>query len=126
MAQRGRRSLANLATPRVDGRPPRLEPPADLTDDERTMFCEIVGANDSRALVKSDVPLLISFVQMSLLARTSARANNVTVFEKAVRMQAALATKLRLTPSARITPRTAGRMAAAQRRPRPWEDPTAI
>lgn len=84
------------------------------------MFVEIVGANDTRSLVRSDVPLLISFVQATLLARQSACANKVDVFERAVRMQAMLATRLRLSPQARITARTAGRQQYTG--PAPWDN----
>jgi hypothetical protein len=120
MTQRGRRSAANLAVLRVDGRPPPLEPPRDLTGDERLLFDEIVSASDTRGLVKTDLPLLVSFVQVTTIARNAARGGKIDVFEKCVRMQAMLATRLRLSPQARITARTAGRQQYTG--PKPWDN----
>lgn len=117
--QRGRKSLANLATLRVDGTPPPLEAPSCLDDAERLLFDEIVSARDTRGLVRSDLPLLVSYIQASVIARNAARGGDVGAFEKAARIQCALATKLRLTPHSRITARTAGRQAYSG--PKPWD-----
>jgi hypothetical protein len=58
----------------------------------------------------TDLPLLTSLVQATLLAREAGRdAAKLAEFERAARLQATLATKLRLTPQARMTPRTVGR-----------------
>jgi hypothetical protein len=63
MKQRGRKSAEQLATLSVNGDPPRLNPPADLADDERSLFCEIVTACGPRHFVQSDLPLLVTYVQ---------------------------------------------------------------
>jgi hypothetical protein len=72
MRQRGRRSAANLVTLSVDGSPRRLEPPADLLDNERAFFVQLINACSPFHFVESDLPLLISFCQASLLARDTA------------------------------------------------------
>jgi hypothetical protein len=120
MRQRGRKS-ADLAVLNVDGSPPRLEPPADLREDERTLFTELIDATDTRHFRPTDLPLLTSFIQATLLARSTARnPNKINVWERAVRVQATLATRLRLSPQSRTDPKTIGRQ---QARPfkRPWE-----
>jgi hypothetical protein len=63
----------------------------------------------------------VSFVQATLVVRSSAnKSDQFESWEKAMRLQISLATKLRLTPSSRFDPTTIGR----QRQPappRPWE-----
>jgi hypothetical protein len=120
MRQRGRKAAELAGLPAVDGKPPRLQPPPYLNDDERSLFDELVGACDPRHFVESDLPLLASYVQATLIARDAARAPSKIVFEKAVRMQATLATRLRLSPQSRIDPKTVGRRQEYQG-PRPWE-----
>jgi hypothetical protein len=58
----------------------------------------------------TDAPLLASYVQATLASRRSARdAALVDVWEKATRLQAMLATKLRLTAQSRVDPKKLGR-----------------
>jgi hypothetical protein len=125
MKQRGRKSASDLATLCVDGEPPRLNPPADLTDDERILFVELVDVCSRRHFVPSDMPLLVSYVQATLLSRraiTNAAkdASALASWEKAVRMQATLATRLRLSPQSRADPKTVTRQQPKLVRP-PWE-----
>jgi hypothetical protein len=44
------------------------------------------------------------------------------LWEKAVRLTAMLATKLRLSPQARVDPKTAGRMAQPSQGNEPWRE----
>jgi hypothetical protein len=125
MRQRGRKSSANLAVIPVNGDPPRLEAPSSLTNDERSLFTEIVAACAPTHFVASDVPILISFVQATLLSRQAVTkaakdAGALALWEKATRLQATLATRLRLAPSSRVDPKTQARN---QPLPfvRPWE-----
>jgi hypothetical protein len=123
MRQRGRRSAADLATLSVDGTPPRLSAPSSLSKDERTLFAALVNACDPRHFVEADLPLLVSFVQATLMARNWANApSKVTIWEKAVRVQAMLATRLRLAPQARTDPKTLARQQAQSRQCTPWEN----
>jgi hypothetical protein len=99
-----------------------LEPPADLSDEEKALFLELVNACSPRHFVESDKPLLVSFVQSTLLARSSAgKAMLIGTWEKAVRVQATLATRLRLAPQARMDPKTVGRFQQKSGGPRPWD-----
>jgi hypothetical protein len=113
MRQRGRKSAMNLAQIDITGTPTRLTTPAGLTKDEQSLFDFIVDASPSHHFTDSDVPLLVSFVEASLLARTFARIpTKVSIWERAVPVQAMLATKLRLSPQTRLDPKTLARQYA--------------
>ena len=125
MQQRGRKSAAAVAATPLDGQPPRLDPPEELSDAERSVFVEVTNACSPRHFVASDLPLLVSFAQTTVIAR-SAGANAASdfhalaVWEKAVRLQAMLATRLRLSPQSRLDPKTVARRQPPLG-PRPWE-----
>jgi hypothetical protein len=102
MRQRGRRSADVVTFPAVDGLPPRLQPPASLRKDERAIFALVVAGCDPRHFSESDVPLMVSYVQAAALAHRAVRSPDKTIWEKAVRLQMALATKLRIAPSTRM------------------------
>ena len=121
MKQRGRKSVDQLALRVVDGsQPQQLESPRGLTKAERSLFTEI--AVSAPHLKQSDMPLLASFVQATLMSRRSARdPARVDVWERSTRLQASLATKLRLTAQARIDPQTLGRQRPPRAGPAPWE-----
>jgi hypothetical protein len=109
--KRGRKSSAELiALPNVTGAPPRLSPPTYLTAAEKKFFVNLINACGPKHFVESDLPLLTSYTQASLLARAAARKpKDIAIWEKAVRVQATLATRLRLAPQARTDPRTIAR-----------------
>jgi hypothetical protein len=110
MKQRGRKSINNLVALPVDGTPPRLAAPKGLTKVERTAFTALVNACDPRHFVEADLPLLVSFVQATLLARMLAKdASKISQWDKVVRAQMALARSLRLTPQSRTDPKTLAR-----------------
>jgi hypothetical protein len=121
MRQRGRKSTASLAiVTDVNGARPQLDPPRYLNKAERSLFVELASA--SAHFRVTDVPLLASLAQATLIARRSARdPAKLATWERAVRMQAMLSTRLRLTPQARTDPKTVGRQQIFQG-PRPWED----
>lgn len=125
MRQRGRKSAADFVAPHVDGKPTRLEPPTGLSDDERSLFTELVAECAPEHFVASDRPLLTSYVQATLMSRRAATGmindpDQITTFEKAVKLQAVLATRLRLAPQARTDPKTVTRHAPSLE-PKPWE-----
>ncbi|MBW5440893.1 hypothetical protein FXB41_41030 [Bradyrhizobium canariense] len=68
------------------------------------------------------MPLLNSFIQATLVAR-SGPGKNIEGWQMAVKIQAMLATRLRLAPQARTDPQKVARQAARQadqgRKP-PW------
>ena len=132
MIQRGRKS-SNVVALGVTASSPPLTPPATLTKAENALFDDLVGSSDPQHFVPSDMPLLVSFVQATLLARslasTAAKPSKpdptvVGSWEKATRVMAMLATRLRLAPQARNDPKTVGvrqRNAALSIKP-PWAD----
>ena len=125
MVQRGRKSAEALSL-RVDGSPSPLQPPAYLNVAERQLFVELIASCDTRHFVPSDLPLLVSFVQATLAARASARdPKQAQLWERAVKLQATLATRLRLAPRSRTDPKTIARQQQSRIR-RPWEEPWEI
>jgi hypothetical protein len=121
MRQRGRKSAASLAILNVNGKQTRLSAPPSLDDNERALFDELVAACDPSHFRESDIPLLVSFVQATLIARGAAHEpERIAMWEKATRMQATLATRLRLAPQSRLDPKTVGRREVPTG-PRPWE-----
>jgi hypothetical protein len=125
MKQHGRKSAEAVAAPSFEWQPPRLDPPEELSDAERSVFVEVTNACNPRHFAASDLPLLVSFAQTTVIAR-SAGANAASdpqalaVWEKAVRLQAMLATRLRLSPQSRLDPKTVARRHPLPG-PRPWE-----
>jgi phage terminase small subunit len=120
MRQRGRKS-ANLVALNVEGLPPRLTPPSHLTAKERKCFVDLVNATDPRHFTESDASLLVSYCQATLMAHAAARKQDAKTFEKISRVQAMLATKLRLSPQARSDPKTIARQQQQFRGPMPWD-----
>src|SRR5262245_45681537 len=121
MRQRGRKSSDNLQMISVQGRPSKLEPPAYLTAPERELFEELIAGSAPEHFRVTDLPVLVSLVQCTLLARSVGRdPDQIAGFEKVARLQAALATKLRLTPQSRYDPKTIGRQQLLPVGPVPW------
>jgi hypothetical protein len=124
MKQRGRKP-GNLHGVSVNGDPPRLDPPPSLTDPERALFAEIVESCSPKHFVPSDVPILVSFIQSTLLSRQAIKraatdSSALAVWEKSTRMQATLATRLRLAPQSRFDAKTNARQQPSGIKP-PWQ-----
>jgi hypothetical protein len=118
----GRKSLASLTTPNVTGEQPRITAPASLTPRERRLFNEIVAACAPDHFRDSDIPLLASFISATLMSRATANKPKLfATFEKATRLQASLACRLRLAPSTRTDPKTIARQNGRDFIA-PWED----
>jgi hypothetical protein len=118
MRQRGRRSADRLAI-NVTGESARLTAPSSLSSKERALFEQLVDAADPRHFRESDGPLLVSLVLATLMAHSLGRdPSKVAAWVKATRVQAMLATKLRMTPQARTDPRKIARMQPDG--PAPW------
>jgi len=129
LVQRGRKSqYANVVPLNAAGKP-RVQPPSWLSVAEKALFLEIVGASDPRHFVKTDLPLLITYIQAVLLVKKlapktkSPDAAAVASWERAVRTMAMLSTRLRLAPQARLDPKTVGRFTGEQvsDERKPWE-----
>lgn len=120
MKQRGRQSASALAVvplPTV-GRS-RVSPPPHLTAEESALFKQILSECHPDQFVRSDTILLGSFCQATILVRNLAKGlarspepKAIQSWERAVKAQAMLATRLRLAPQSRLGTRTAGRIAA--------------
>lgn len=109
MRQRGRMSANHIAMA-TDGKPSWLKPSSRLTKSERALFVELVASCPPDQFVKSDRFLLESFVQATAMVRNAARSpKKIAMWEKAVRTQTMLASRLRLSPSSRTDPRTLAR-----------------
>jgi hypothetical protein len=110
-----RRSAADLAVVRPEGGFTRLRPPADLGEEEREIWHEIVASCRSDHFQKCDGPLLIRYVENVVLARRAAAALTregpvvagrtnpwLVVAEKCDRALVALSMRLRISPQARM------------------------
>jgi hypothetical protein len=128
MRQRGRKSPATLVALNVNSEQPKLTAPSSkltappsLNADERALFGELVDACDASHFRESDLPLLISYIQATLISRGAAHdPDRIALWKKATRMQATLATRLRLSPQSRVDPKTLGRQ-QPHPGPRPWD-----
>jgi hypothetical protein len=120
-----RQSAADLGVVRIRAEEVRVKAPKHLTAAERDLFNEIVESSAANHFIQSDIALLASYVQSILLARGAIKKAAtdpaaLATWEKATRMQATLATRLRLAPQARCDPKTVGRH-RPDTYPRPWE-----
>lgn len=117
--QRGRpsaKSLSVVQLPTARRRGP--EPPAHLTKREKALFRQIVAENEAGHFAPTDSLLLASLAQatgmvieLSKDLKKKRDPRHVQSWERAVRSQAMLATKLRLTTQSRLDRKVAGRMA---------------
>ena len=115
MLQRGRkRPDSNILPLNLTKASSRLIPPPSLGIPARTLFNEIVNSCDPRHFVESDKSILISFVQVTIYLRQSEKKLALEKLERLIRIQATLASKLRLTPQSRVHKETAGRWADNQ------------
>jgi hypothetical protein len=121
MLQRGRKTTETRLALAVNGAPPRLKPPASLTKEERALFIELVEAVPPEHFIAADLPLLVSYIQATLLSRSSAnKPDQIATWERATKLQVAICTKLRLSPSTRIDPKSLARKPPPPEE-RPWE-----
>jgi hypothetical protein len=119
--------------PRINGEPPRLQPPSSLSQAEAAIFIAVVKSCDPTHFRHSDLPLLCRFCEMTALADRAARELRdgavmdgkasawIVVQEKCVRGLVSLSARLRLCPQSRTDPKTTGRQRPALY-PRPWQE----
>ena len=108
-----RKSAAELSVPSVDGRPPRLRPPASLSEAERKVFIDTVSACKPEHFRPSDLPLLSRYAEIVALSDHTAKQLRADVAsqaypsdwlatqERLIRMLVTLGRQLRLPPMAR-------------------------
>ena len=104
-----RESAASLEVVQIEEHLPRIEPPAHLSHDEKTLFRAIVKECHPQHFVKSDAELLTAYVQSCLLLSVAFAAamkspDHLPSWERCARTMASLSTKLRLAPNARCDP----------------------
>ena len=119
MRQRGRQSTADLEVNGTASVRANLRPPHHLTAKEAALFVEVVANAPAGQFGASDVYLLSSFVRVTLVCDHAAKAlakatdknrpARMKMLDQAIKMQALLASKLRLATQSRIAPRTVGR-----------------
>jgi phage terminase small subunit len=78
-----------------------------LSTDERLLFMETAATH--RHLTAGDQAMLAAFAQASVKSRKLAKKPDTQAWERATRVMAMLATKLRLTPQATSDPQKLGR-----------------
>jgi hypothetical protein len=104
----------------------RVEPPDNLTAKERALFREIVMRCPPKQFALADVYLLVSFTRVTLLAerasqklsraRSAPERNSwMKMLDQSTKLQAQLATKLRLATVSRHDARKLSREHAAHR-----------
>jgi len=122
MMKRGRQSAAELSVvPIIDAGMTRLDPPSHLSSVERKLFCEIVDSVHPNHFTPVDVHLLCTFVQVTLIARSSVKGlpKSVAIWDRAVKLQATLATRLRISPQSRLDKKSVKLLGP---RARPWHE----
>jgi hypothetical protein len=115
MAKTGAKSTAELATraayvPRLE----RLAPPADLSEDGRQVFLELILASEPTAFRASDMPLLTAYVRAVLQERTASAHLEaeghvvdgkpsawLSVLAQSLKAMSTLSHRLRLSPQGR-------------------------
>src|SRR5262245_11805117 len=126
MRQRGRKSEAsNLAVIPVENTRHQLTPPDHLTDSEADLFREVLANTPPNQFSFADVYLLSTFCQITMLvreqmrrvqgAKQDRRAAELKLLLDAVKSQSLVATKLRLTTSARTAAHVISRAAQKHR-----------
>lgn len=115
-------SAANVISiaPNVSGTPTRISAPASLTKEEQQLFTELVSSCPPMQFVPSDAPLLVTYIQCTIAVRRAAKDTKAfQVFRDAAKLQTMLATRLRLTPHARVHHETLARQQSTNARS--WE-----
>jgi hypothetical protein len=129
MGVRGRKSIAELSV-LTPANPYRIRPPAGLRPAASAVFEQFIADCEDTHFAESDAPLLASLAEAIVLVRLAATKLEkdpkwLPVWERAVRSQGMLSTKLRLTPqsrgSGRADPGRALTYSDKVRRGLPWD-----
>jgi len=121
MRQRGRLAAGQLSVvTNIDAHQRQVQPPSRLLPAECNLFNKVVASMPPGFFQKSDVPMLVNYVQTRLFVRYYIDALRDDPFNvdlqklwvQAVRLQTTLETKLRITPHSRIGPKATARQLA--------------
>ncbi len=119
MGIRGRKAQGSPSLVRVDFE--RIRPPNKLPKPIEALFLEIVASLHPAHFVKSDAPLLVRYCEASLIAEDAASTEGAfKQWEASCKLQATLAQRLRLCPSARSRHETTARQAKRPIEAPPW------
>jgi hypothetical protein len=110
--QPGRKSTASIVAVRAISPAQRLAPPAYLSKAEQQIFRDIVANAPAKHFTRNDELLLATFAKVTHQIRQTDDPGELL---RAAKTQVILATKLRLTPSSRLDPKTTARAAANSR-----------
>jgi hypothetical protein len=110
--QRGKKSLAALATIPVDGVQLPLHPPASLNEAQRAVFVHVVTAVKPGHLQGCDLPLLVRYCEIVVMCDHAAKklaadivknrpSHWLMTHERLTKTQVMLGRQLRLSPLAR-------------------------
>jgi hypothetical protein len=125
--QPGRRSKTAyraLLQPNVTGKPDKLLPPKTLTAAERAVFLALVDVVATDHFTPADLPLLTAYCQAVAIVQQGQPADDLIKFglwERAAKLAATLATRLRISPQSRYDARAAARHQQGSKLPFPWE-----
>ena len=117
-----RKSAAALSVIPITSAHKRIQPPSDLSPPEANLFRTMISQVAPDHFTESDGPLIVSYVQATLLSRRASKelaAGNtkaLAIWDRATKIQATLATRLRLAPQSRSCPKTLSRKLAAHSR----------
>jgi Phage terminase, small subunit len=119
-----RKSASAFAELRVDGRPSRVRPRADVPTTLKPIIIDLIASVPPEHFRNGDVVLIEMYAAAIALSRQAydelerngpvidGKASPwIAVLEKTHRSSAVLAARLRLTPQMRTDPKTAGRRA---------------
>jgi phage terminase small subunit len=125
MAKSGRNQFVAVDVVRYGLPNPRLSPPSDMSEAEKAVFLDLICSAPAGQFEPSDMGLLRSWCETSLIARRAARRLELEgmdadgkpsmwlgVHRDAVRTLAVLSVKLRLSPLARSPSTRASRIKA--------------
>jgi hypothetical protein len=120
--KRGRASSNELAAIPFQPHQRWISSPNYLNRQEKELFDEVVHSCPPSQFAPCDTHILVSFVQSTLMARRAmakltkkSDPTTLAVWDRAVKTQAALATKLRLAPNSRSDMKVVARRIAAHR-----------
>jgi hypothetical protein len=104
-----RRSAAELNVVKPATNPPssRLNPPPILNDDERQLFVMLAAENTH--LRRSDNPILAAYCMTATKVQELSRSDDVTSWEKALKMLVVLARTMRISQQSMRDPITVAR-----------------
>jgi hypothetical protein len=134
-----RKSAASLSVvPKIDPKDARLSPPESLTDGQKELWIEIVGAKpagwftiDAQSLLIGYVKAIASHEILSAKVDAVEKAGGMDdmkeedrlykMLERQARLVQSFATKMRLTQQARYTTGSAATATAKAGKARPWD-----